>query len=479
MQRLIRRVETFGFHLATLDLRQQAEVHHLVICQGLDDPHWMARTPAERHDLLVQAIERDTGFKVELDALGKRTLGVFEAILQARHRYGRDAIGYYVVSGTQGADDVLAPLLLARWAEAYDRTSGEVAVDIAPMFEACDALEHCGEVMRTLLGDPLYRRHLESRGRTQCAVIGYSDANKEGGICASRHAAYHAQAELSAALAAANEQHVIFHARGGSIARGGGRVDSLVRTAPAGTVNGVLRLTEQGEVINQGYGLRPIAMRTLERAFHALLTEIGGAADGNTPSPEQQQFAARLATLSRQHYRRFIVADPDFYGWFQSVTPIDVIARMQIGSRPAVRPGKEGFEALRAVPWVFAWTQSRHMLPAWFGAGVGLKTSIDELGIGIARTAYKEWTFFSTLIDDLEASLARADLEIAAAYEALGKRAITPTARKCARNSSWCASRCLKSNKLPRCWTGTRRCSGPSSCAIRTWIPSTFCRSIY
>jgi phosphoenolpyruvate carboxylase len=421
VQRLIRRVETFGFHLATLDLRQQSEIHHRVIGQGLDDPHWMTRTPAERHDLLVQAIERDTGSKVELDALGKRTLGVFEAILQARHRFGRDAIGYYVVSGTQGADDVLAPLLLARWAEAYDRTSGEVAVDIAPQFESVDALEHCGDIMRTLLGDPLYRRHLEARGRTQCAVIGYSDANKEGGICAARQAAFRAQAELSAALAAADERHVIFHARGGSIARGGGRVDSLVRTAPAGTVNGVLRLTEQGEVINQGYGLRPIAMRTLERAFHALMTDLGGAAQGNTPTSEQQQFAARLAAVSRQHYRRFIHTDGDFYTWFQAVTPIDVITRMQIGSRPAVRPGKEGFEALRAVPWVFAWTQSRHMLPAWFGAGLGLKTAIDELGIAVARSSYGEWTFFSTLVDDLEASLARADLEMAAAYESLAE----------------------------------------------------------
>jgi phosphoenolpyruvate carboxylase len=421
VQRLVRRVETFGFHLATLDLRQQAEIHHRVICQGLDDPHWLARTPADRHDLLVQAIERDTGYKVELDALGKRTLGVFEAILQARHRYGRDAIGYYVVSNTQGADDVLAPLLLARWAEAYDRTSGEVAVDIAPLFESCEGLERCGEVMRTLLGDPLYRRHLDARGRTQCAVIGYSDANKEGGICASRHAAYRAQAELSGALAAAHENHVIFHARGGSIARGGGRVDSLVRTAPAGTVNGVLRLTEQGEVINQGYGLRPIAMRTLERAFNSLITELGGAGQGNKPSSEQQQFAARLAAVSRQHYRRFIHSDRDFYSWFQAVTPIDVITRMQIGSRPAVRPGREGFDALRAVPWVFAWTQSRHMLPAWFGAGAGLKTAIDELGIAVARSAYNDWTFFSTLIDDLEASLARADLEIAAAYEALAE----------------------------------------------------------
>src|SRR6185436_3951952 len=174
VRRLIRRVETFGFHLATLDLRQHAEVHHRVIGRGLDDPDWMTRPPAERHDLLVRAIERDAGCKVELDALGKRKLGVFEAILKARHRYGQDAIGYYVVSGTQGADDVLAPLLLARWAEAYDRTTGEIAVDIAPLFESVDSLERCGEVMKTLLGDPLYRRHLEARSRTQCVLIGYS-----------------------------------------------------------------------------------------------------------------------------------------------------------------------------------------------------------------------------------------------------------------------------------------------------------------
>jgi phosphoenolpyruvate carboxylase len=338
VQRLIRRVETFGFHLATLDLRQHAEVHHRVIGQGLDDPDWLVRTPAERHDLLVRAIERDAGFKVELDALGKRTLGVFDAILQARHRYGPDAVGYYVVSGTQGADDVLAPLLLARWAEAYDRKSGEIAVDIAPLFESVDALERCGEVMRTLLGDPLYRKHLDARGRMQCVVLGYSDANKESGICASRFAVYRAQAELSATLSAANERYVIFHARGGSIARGGGRVDSLVRTAPAGTINGVLRLTEQGEAINQGYGLRPIAMRTLERAFHTLTMGLGGAATGMNASPAQLEFATRVASVSRQHYRRFVQDDADFYTWFNAVTPIDVITRMQIGSRPRCAP---------------------------------------------------------------------------------------------------------------------------------------------
>jgi phosphoenolpyruvate carboxylase len=421
VQRLIRRVETFGFHLATLDLRQHAEIHHRVIGQGLDDPQWMMRTPAERHDLLVRAIERDAGVKVELDALGRRTLGVFEGILQARHRYGKDAIGYYVVSGTQSADDVLAPLLLARWAEAYDRTSGEVAVDLAPLFESVDALERCGDVMKTLLGDPLYRRHLDARGRTQCVALGYSDSNKESGICAARFATWRAQTDLSAALAAANERHVIFHARGGSIARGGSRIDSLVRTAPAGTVNGVLRLTEQGEVINQSYGLRPIAMRTLERAFNALAMSLGGAVPGISATEAQSRFAARVASASREAYRHLVPGNADFYAWFQAVTPIDVIARMQIGSRPAERPGKEGFDALRAVPWVFAWTQSRHMLPAWFGAGSGLRAAVEEMGLDVARASYNEWNFFTTLIDDLETSLARADLDIAAAYEELAE----------------------------------------------------------
>ena len=186
-------------------------------------------------------------------------------------------------------------------------------------------------------------------------------------------------------------------------------------------MNGVLRLTEQGEVINQSYGLKPIAMRTLERAFNALALSIGGAVTGTSPSPEQLQFASRLGVVSRQAYRRFVHADADFYAWFQAVTPIDVIARMQIGSRPAVRPGKEGFDALRAVPWVFAWTQSRHMLPAWFGAGVGLRTAVGELGLSVAQAAYNEWNFFTTLVDDLETSLSRADLDIAAAYEDLAE----------------------------------------------------------
>jgi phosphoenolpyruvate carboxylase len=270
VERLLRRIDTFGFHLATLDVRQHAAVLHEVLAQALDDPQWLARSRRERRDRLAQALEKDRGPLVELDALGKRTLAVFDAITQGRHRYGADAIGYFIISGAAGADDMLAALLLAHWAQAYDKHSGEVALDIAPQFETEESLASCGAILEELLADPLYRRHLESRGLRQCVLIGYSDSNKEAGACASRMLIHQAQAQTARVLAAAGEQHVLFHARGGSVARGGGRIEAIIKAAPAGAVDGVLRIREQGSTVKQGYGLRPIAMRTLERAFNAL-----------------------------------------------------------------------------------------------------------------------------------------------------------------------------------------------------------------
>ncbi len=421
VMRLVRRIETFGFHLATLDVRQQAEIHHRVIGMGLGDPDWESRSAADRHDRLVQAIEQDTGHSAELDALGKRTLSVFEAIMQCRHRYGPEAVGYYVVSGASSADDVLAPLLLARWAEAYDKRTGQVALDIAPLFESIETLDRCGEVMRTLLADPLYRNHLEARGRTQCALVGYSDSSKEGGICGSRFAIWRAQMELAAQLAAANENHLIFHNRGGSTARGGGRIDALVRTTPASAINGVLRLTEQGESINQSYGLRPIAMRTLDRAFSALSLTTHKVQRGEIFAADAAHVAVCTTLVAASHdaYRRLVYGDKSFFEYFEAVTPIDVIARMQIGSRPAIRPDKSGIDALRALPWVFAWTQSRHMLPGWYGGGAGLEAACAKHGLEAVQAAYHDWGFFANLLDDIETSVARADLAIAAHYNEL------------------------------------------------------------
>jgi phosphoenolpyruvate carboxylase len=421
VERLLRRIDTFGFHLATLDVRQHASVLHDVIARGFSDTQWRQLSGTERCQRLADALERDVGPTAELDALGKRNLAVFDAIMQGRHRYGPAAVGYFIVSGATGADDILAALLLARWAEAYDKRTGEVALDIAPQFESLSALERCGETMQELLAHPLYRRHLEAHARTQCVLIGYSDGNKEGGLCASRFATHQAQRALTQALAAANERHVVFHARGGSIARGGGRIDTLVKTAPAGAVNGVLRLTEQGEAVQQSYGLRPIAMRTLERAFNALALTTSAAQRGllAADAPSHLRCATIMANASRDAYRALIHAEPDFYEYFRAVTPIDVIERMQIGSRPVHRTGTEGLEGLLPVPWVFAWTQSRHMIPGWYGAGAGLEAALAECGLQQLRDAYANWFFLRNLLDDIETMLARADLEIAQAYDVL------------------------------------------------------------
>ncbi len=421
VQRLLRRVQTFGFHMATLDIRQHTAVHHQVIAQGLGDAQWPQRLASERLQLLTGALGRDQGPRVELDPQGRRSRGVFEAMVQGRHRYGRDAIGYYIVSGVLGSDDVLAVLLLARWAEAWDKRTGEAAVDVAPMFECLDTLERSTELMRLLLADPTYERHLAARGGWQGVVLGHADISKEGGICNARYVIHHAQAALTETLQGVVTHPVIMHARGGSIALGGGRIDALVRSAPADVVSPVLRFTEQGQVVSQSYGLQPIALRTLERAFSALALSVGQARRGDNAlaDPVHQACAATVAQTSLAAYRRLVFGEPDFHEYFRQVTPIDVIERMQIGSRAAYRDSGTTIESLRAVPWVFAWIQSRHLLPGWFGAGAGFGAAIEVHGLPAVQAACTQWPFLRILVDDIEAMLARTDLEIAHAYEEL------------------------------------------------------------
>ncbi|MEN9704905.1 MAG: hypothetical protein RLZZ393_784 [Pseudomonadota bacterium] len=423
VRRLAMRARTFGFHLATLDLRQQADIHHQVIAQGLDDPKWMSRSAAERYRLLEQVLERDAGPRGVLDALGKRTLAVFDAALQGRNRYGDEAIGYYVVSGASGPDDVLAPLVLARWAGAYDRRTGQVGLDVAPMFESVEALSEAGGVMREVLSSAVYRRHLEARGNRQCVVIGYTHGSRESGFLPARLAAHDAQRELAAELSAAGVRHVLVHGRGGSVARGGTRIDGLLTAAPAECVNGVLRLTEQGETISQSYGLKPNAMRTLERAFSALSLATAASARGTArrESAAQHAVASTVAAQGMAAWRRTVLEDREFYDFFRAATPIDVIERMQIGSRTVFEGGlgRTAVQSIRSTPWVFAWSQSRHMIPGWFGAADGLQAAIEVHGLAAVQDAYRGWRFFGQVVDDLETMLARADLAIAQHYDQL------------------------------------------------------------
>jgi phosphoenolpyruvate carboxylase len=419
VRRFIRRVRTFGFHIATLDVTQSARVHREVIGQGLGMPEFPALAPEQRLAHLRELLARDQGPTTALDAGGRRTLWVFDTMQHARHKFGERAIGTYIVSGVEGPDDVLAVLLLARWADVIDKRTGECPLDVAPLLESVGALEHAGELLRSLHAEPAYGRHLAARRDRQTAVIGYSDTNKQAGFAASRWALQVAQHRLIEAARDTGITMTILHARGGTPARGGGRTESLVEAAPSGAIRGVLRLTEQGEVVNQSYGLRPIAMRTLERTFAAVVLATAHA-DSRPAVAESFIVAMRtIAAASLAAYRRLVFGGAQFAEFFRAVTPLDVIERMHIGSRPAVRASGEGIEALRAIPWVFAWTQSRHMLPGWFGFGSGIEAAIAEHGASVIGEMVLGWPFFAHLLDDVEAMLARTDLTIAAHYDAL------------------------------------------------------------
>ncbi len=428
VKRLLRRARTFGFHIATLDVRQHVDIHDHVIGQGLGDESWTARPGADRVRILAEAIARDRGPVTALDAVGRRSLAVFAAMLHGRAKYGEQAVGDYIVSGVRGPEDLLSALLLARWANVTDKDTGQVPLDLVPQFEGHEALQRSGDILREACAQSMYSAHLDSRGRRQTALIGYSDCNKECGIAASRFAVYRSQAALVAAAEHANVELDILHGRGGTASRGGGPIEMLVQSAPPGAIRGTLRATEQGEVVNKNYGLHWIALRTFEQALHAVLRATAGRRDAPVDVAAHLEVMTRIAEASRDRYRALVYGEPGFEEFFRAVTPVDVIERMQIGSRPASRPGMTGIEALRPVPWVFAWTQSRHTLPGWYGIGSGLEKAAAELGPGRLTQAWSAWPFFSHFINDVEVQLLRTDFEIAALYDDLAPAALAPLA---------------------------------------------------
>jgi phosphoenolpyruvate carboxylase len=416
VQRLLRRVETFGFHLATIDVRQHAQVHRAVLATLLKDPDWSARPGAERLARLRRMLDQGEEPSGSPDAQALRTLEVFKAIADCRTRFGPDAVGPYIISMTQGADDVLAVLALARWAGA-----GHEAQDVAPLFETVTDLSAAPDVMRDLLAEPYYRAHLAKRGMHQMVMIGYSDSNKDAGIGASRWALHRAQAVLVQTIEASGVDLTFFHGRGGTVSRGGGKITSAILSAPPRSIRGRFRMTEQGEAINAKYGLRGIAMRTLEQTVSAvaLATALPRAPDAREPAWTIMMEA--IAQGSRAAYRALVYDDPQFVEYFRLATPIDVIQRMEMGSRPASRQTGEHseIEQLRAIPWVFAWTQSRHLLPGWYGLGTALDRATEQFGAAAVGEIAREWPFLRTLIDDVEMVLATTDLAIAARYARL------------------------------------------------------------
>lgn len=419
----------FGLHTARLDLRQYSEVHDEVLGElfrrlGVHDDY-LSLDPESRATLLTRLLEEpapDLDGLADLSAQSQELLALFRMLERAVGYYGPEILGPYVISMTRSAADMLAVLLLASWTglNCQDE-SGCEGLRIAPLFETRADLAAATQTMRTLFTHPAYSRHLERLGRRQIIMIGYSDSNKDAGYLAARWELYQAQERLAQVCAEHGVQLTLFHGRGGTIARGGGPVHEAILAQPPASVNGRIRLTEQGEVISERYGHPAIARRHLEQVVHAVLVASSpNYGQAHTPAPAWREALEELAATSHRAYRAFIYESPALLHYWQEATPLREISLLHIGSRPARRQSDDILAGLRAIPWGFSWMQSRHVLPGWYGIGAAFE---DYAGAGgrlpVLQEMYREWPFFRDVIDNAQVALGKADMGIARLYAGL------------------------------------------------------------
>ncbi|MFJ2031555.1 phosphoenolpyruvate carboxylase [Streptosporangium sp. NPDC087985] len=394
LQHLIWQVETFGFHLAELEVRQHSQVHAAALAE------LAAGRPSERTDEVLATI---------------RTIGWIQ------ERYGVTACSRYVVSFTRSADDIAAVYSLA------EHALGDKApqLDVVPLFESGNDLANAPTVLSGMLEIPGIQHRLAANGRRLEVMLGYSDSAKELGPAAATLKLYEAQEALAGWAAEHDVRLTLFHGRGGALGRGGGPANRAVLAQAPGSVSGRFKVTEQGEVIFARYGHAAIARRHMEQVTSAVLLASTPTIEARTAEAAGRfrAVAEQVASASEKAYRSLTEA-PGFPEWFSLVSPLEEIGSLRLGSRPARRGlgAPRSLDDLRAIPWVFAWAQTRVNLPGWYGLGSGLEAVISESGLDELRAAYREWPLFASLLDNVEMSLAKTDREIAARYLALGGR---------------------------------------------------------
>lgn len=417
-QRLRRRADTFGFHIATLDIRQNALVHRRVVAEGLQEQGWLDASIEQRTARLQAALERRESPVGRLSSDARRMLAVFQTIAHCRRKYGARSIGPYIVSMAHGPDDVLSVLLLARWGDLG--TKGlPVPLDVVPMFETVEDLERSSAILERLLQDESYSAHLRHRGSRQMVMVGFSDSNRDGGVAPARWTLQNAQRDLVDTLRRFGITLTLFHGRGSTLSRGGGRLDEALMASPAGAVTGRLRITEQGDMINAKYGLRGIAMRSLKRSVGSLLWATAGDYVPSKSEDRWRTIMGEIAATSRQAYKETVFDRAEFNTYFRAATPIDVIERLGMGARAGVDEQDYRSNEPRANPWLFAWTQNRAFLPGWFGLGTGLEHAARKYGVPALRNMFADLNFFRVLITDTELVLGKADLTVSERYSRL------------------------------------------------------------
>ena len=396
---------TFGFHLASLEIRQHSAVH--------------------RAALEVLATDADRATDIAPGVTTAEVLATFRSIGEGQDRYGSEAVHRVVVSFTLDTRDVTDVLALA------DAADAATSIDVVPLFESSDALASAGDILDGVLRDDAYRRHVASRGDRQEVMLGYSDSNKESGFLAAAWMLHQAQASLVEAARAHDVELTLFHGRGGAIGRGGGPANRAIVGGAPGSVDGRLKLTEQGEVIFANYGDPAIAKRHLEQLTGAVLIASTPEHDAAAAAAVEAggELMTELSRTARAAYRSLVHDDPGFASFFRQITPIAELSDLRLGSRPAAR-GRTGagvdeappIDSLRAIPWTFAWSQSRINLPGWYGLGSALDAyaaSHGDAGIREIARLYRSWPFLASVIDNAEMILAKADMGVGRRYASL------------------------------------------------------------
>jgi phosphoenolpyruvate carboxylase len=431
---LVIQARTFGFHLAALDLRQHSDVHETAVDELLRVAQVAADYRNMPEDARVDMLSRELANPrpllppdADLSPITRETLAVFALIRETRQREP-GAIGGYVISMTHAVSDMLEVLLLMKEVGLWQVGHGG-DVDLVPLFETIEDLDRGAELMQRLFDAPVYAMHLQSRRNLQEIMLGYSDSNKDGGYWMSNWRLHTAQATLARACIDRGVDFRLFHGRGGTVGRGGGRANRAILANPPESRNGRIRFTEQGEVVTFRYAMPAIARRHLEQIVSAMIVGTrheGTEARRHEEVEQESLLMEELARRSMTAYRA-LIDDPKFWSWYTRVSPIEHISRLPIASRPVARTSAEAdFENLRAIPWVFAWTQMRYTVPGWYGVGSAVAEMFAEEPKLRAtfRQLYQNWDFFKTLVDNAQLEASRARFEIARYYAAAGDAAL-------------------------------------------------------
>jgi phosphoenolpyruvate carboxylase len=429
LKRLIRQVEIFGFHLAKLDIRQHSGVHSEAISEITERINLIKYKDMDEDTRLIwlsREIENIRPLVPQWIALSEETTEVLKTLKCVKHsleEISSEAIDTYVVSMTENASDILEVLLLAKEAGLYIRDKSNIIslINIVPLFETINDFRRAPEIMRKLYSNPIHAEHLKARGNISEIMIGYSDSNKDGGLLCASWESYKAQRALKKVADGFKIRQKIFHGRGGTVSRGGGPTNQAILARAPGTVDGLIKITEQGEVIYSNYSLPEIAKNNLELITSAVIIV---SLNEEEIKPYWEEVMEEISENARQIWRALVYEDPDFYTYFEQSTPITMISEMHIGSRPSRRKQSKSIEDLRAIPWVFSWTQNRHLITGVYSVGSALDTFIKknpDRNIEVLRDMYVSWKFFRSFIDNVQMTTAKADMWIALEYSFLVK----------------------------------------------------------